>query len=93
MSARFAAFELPEPHRQGLFRRHLAVAVFLDQDELLRGGQAGGDHQLAALPTAPIAQTSPVRAFRRSSRSSPLNDSSLKSTVAFGEGCVAKTRR
>ncbi len=41
----FGILELREPYRQNLFRRHSAVAVFFEDDELLRIGQAGrNDH-------------------------------------------------
>src|SRR5262245_64496097 len=43
--ARFGLLELREPHLQNFLRRHLAVAVFLDEDELLGIGEAGrNDH-------------------------------------------------
>src|SRR5262249_57878071 len=43
--ARFGLLELREPHLQNFLRRHLAVAVFFDEDELLGIGEAGrNDH-------------------------------------------------
>src|SRR5262245_16261344 len=41
-------FELREPHLQDLLLRHSPVAAFRDQNELLRVGQAGGNHHLPA---------------------------------------------
>src|SRR5437660_541551 len=43
-SGRCCVFELREPHPQNLLRAHLAVAVFFDEDELLRIGQTGRKH-------------------------------------------------
>src|SRR5438874_3385297 len=46
-SAWFGVFELRESHRQYLPRRHSAVAVFFDEDELLRIRQTGRNHHFS----------------------------------------------
>jgi hypothetical protein len=46
-SARFGVLELREPHLQNLPHRHPAVAVFFDEDELLRIGQTGRNHHFS----------------------------------------------
>jgi hypothetical protein len=46
-SARFGVLKLREPHLQNLPRRHPAVAMFFDKDELLRIGQAGRNHHFS----------------------------------------------
>jgi hypothetical protein len=51
-SAQFGVLKLREPHLQNLHRRHPAVAVFFDEDELLRIGQAGSSR--ADLPIKPL---------------------------------------
>src|SRR5256885_14803644 len=46
-SAWFGVLELREPHLQNLPHRHPAVAVFFDEDELLRIGQTGRNHHFS----------------------------------------------
>src|SRR5260370_37228520 len=47
VSGRFGVLELREPHLQNLPHRHPAVAVFFDEDELLRIGQTGRNHHFS----------------------------------------------
>ena len=48
MLARIGVLELREPHLQNLLRRHPPAAVFFEEDELLRIGQAGRNDHFAA---------------------------------------------
>jgi hypothetical protein len=48
-SVRFGVLKLREPYLQNLSHCHPAVAVFVDEQELLRIGQAGRNHHFPAI--------------------------------------------